>query len=310
MDNLSELNPQSETIRIPESWKFPERDTKGLKVEQIDLGQNFLAFSLPELPYIKKTSFYKGEYADYFFDSKGNPTDCRKRSRFYTNIILSTDMETHFEIDGQSSLPGDSRISVFILEPNLETGILERTNEDFNKRLGYFSFVESDDIHSNKLYTVSLGGNLVIDKAGNRVKSPNVVIIGANGENGNNLETSHWNLNPFSYDKSYSLCEREKPNEVLFQNEQGDITFKLNWEVKNGRLVVSETYLPTQTARILSAPVTLSMDEVKEAVFSKPQYVKNLLKGPGRLDVPWMKINDILETSLLYRSPDPQNSKT
>lgn len=316
---------------IPEHWQFPERGQKGLVVAQIDLDQRFLSFTLPDKPGYKNPH-YKGEYADYFFDENGNIIDCRTHSYDDTVIELrKSDMGMRF-LMGESGVDWLERLEIngiWLLEtkPNANTGVLDfgLLDEDSRGWLTYLNFdhISDKEIHSNRLHTVALG-NKFRDKFGNIIEAPNgsIDLINSDKRDGlNGFKASHWywerygfrqEVYPFEieYNERLKPDKQEKSNEVFFRDEngEGDIVFRLNWEVEDGQLVISEMHLPTQITRVLRAPVILPMDEIKKAVFSKPPYekMKDRLSGSEDLVVPWRNIDTTIGVSLAYSRPVPQ----
>lgn len=101
---MSEADSLQENPKIPENWSFPERDAPGLKIDQIDLDERFLALNIPDdLP------GFSGGSSDYFFDSEGNPREQRATRKnvfveswkdLYNYIDLAGDRNVDYEIQG------------------------------------------------------------------------------------------------------------------------------------------------------------------------------------------------------------------
>lgn len=300
-------NPQPEKVKIPGEWNFLERDTEGLKVSQIDLRQRFLAISLPNRQIHEWDSKYRGEYVDYFFDAKGEAIDYRKHSDFSTTIVLrKSDTGMRFWMNEErGGLPEDySTITVGLSETAPEVKTLEFSALDYDNYLTFLSIFAKNTFYRG-LFTIDSSRIFAKDRNGNEIKSLGAVmgLIDVGGR-GNNLEASDWSLK--DYDKSRFLSDKqEKSNEVFFRNEKGEVVFRLNWEVEDGKLVISETYLPTQITKILCAPIIFPTGEVAKAVFSRSPYEKkrNRISGLEHLEVPWREIDKILGVSLAYSSP-------
>lgn len=312
MDNLAEKS-QPEKIAIPEYWKFPERNKKGLVVKQIDLPQGFLAITLPGASYYKEKKIYKGEYVDYFFNQEGRPRELRRHSGFDTQIKLRKgESEMLLNIHEWGRLPEFSEFNgISILEPDANPRIIE----DPSKMLATVSYRYplnniDNSTHYNLLSTSCFGENFVVDRKGKKIKAPgsllNVVL-----SRGDGLKAFHWELSSlFPYEDDFLREEQRELNEVLFRDKNGkeSVVFKLKWDVKDGILIATQTHLPTQVSRTLRAPITLDMSEIAKVVFAQPPYEKpgDESNDSEDLVVPWREIDRIIGISLSYSRPVPQ----
>lgn len=223
------LNP--ENLQIPADWNFPEKGKPGLKVVQIDLGQRFVAFDLPDNPVSAKLKNYKGEYYDYIFDPEGNPLETRKHSAFDRSIRLR----------------GDIRIKYYMHE---WAGPSTHADLDivFSKsELGNFEppAFELGDVNysSGFLETVSLGTVFTILDQEHLLRSPLLIFRLVPGKSSN--IDSFWpgglrasRLSPEAREilgaGEFILQEGRRENEAIVFSQKEEQVFKINWGIQEG----------------------------------------------------------------------------
>lgn len=103
-------------IEIPKHWNFPEKNNPGLRVEQLDIENSFVAVSWPTIlgkdeegnliiysRNAEGTDFLfpdPSEYADYIVRPDGTPLSFRHHSFKDTLVVLSRgDMRVAYKIE-------------------------------------------------------------------------------------------------------------------------------------------------------------------------------------------------------------------
>ena len=321
MDKTPEINPTPENIEIPENWKFLEGDKQTLKVAQIDLGERFLAYTLPDDPKVNK-KLYKGEYRDYFFDSEGKRLQWRSHEGFDANIFLVGENFIHYNINELNAriekLPDSKKISIYFREQEYDrydrNQLLDLMRSDrlFTTRQGYIHY----DI-SGLLDSIGLEELFTRDEKGNDISSPD---LGFFRDNENDFRLRFYKAHHINKDFSYKK-DTEKDNAVgiyiLNPNQEEEKVFDVDWKIQRGEsdeertreyLVVSQIHIPTGIIKTIRAPLRLDMQKVEEAVYSKPPYSKERIGGKERLVVPWRNIDRIVGASLSYSYPPDKQS--
>ena len=80
---MKELAPPQDNGEIPYNWEFPNKSN--CSVVQIDVPQRFLSVSYPpNIGVDPGNTTYKGEYADYFINQDGKPSDYLRHETFDT----------------------------------------------------------------------------------------------------------------------------------------------------------------------------------------------------------------------------------
>jgi len=301
MKEVPGVNPQCEGLEIPDNWKFPERNQAGLKVKQIDVNQRFLAFDLPDL------GGHKGQYCDYFFNSDGEPTDSRHHHDVFTGVQLRKyDMQAHFGLQESVSNRRLMIVNVILSEPAVDgAGAFKRNGVLAFGNFGLNYFNEHDG--NNYLEVLDLGENFGRDKTGNMINGSKVVISKVPSKKLDKFDS--W-ASGFDPDFTYRYVSDGQREGITYDRQRNRLS-KLHWGVEDGKLVVSETHLPTGIIKTLRVPVVLPMDEVAKAVFARPPYakVKDRVSGLETLEVPWREIDKIIGVSLSYSRPIPQKNK-
>ncbi len=321
---MSEIKQSSEGLKIPDNWNFPERDVPGLVVRQIDLDQRFIAFD-----------FIKGRdvecYADYVFDSKGDAADCRLydvedslaestenlKTSFTTNIKLIRDHNIRYDLRGNKRLLELGRGYIFVeFEPGANyIGIATYEGEhlqrvDFNK---YFIVEELSRKEGQVPEEIDYSDFFITAMKKRRQKPYKTFLEGPSfsikkGENG-------WYFDPKGVDLDLEgelKVEREySRNQLVYLDNYRRKVFRVEWKVDEGYnseqerekcplLFVSQTHIPTDIIKTLSAPLRIDLQKVADAVFARPPYPKD---ERGRLVVPWRNIDRIVGARLAYSYP-------
>ena len=321
MDNIPEIKPTPENIEIPENWDFRYRDTPGLKIDQIDLDQRFIAFYLPTDPHTNQPL-----YGDYFFDNEGKSLVNRhyyKEGRMSelgsTSIDLVGDLEIDYWIDarpenfvdyGKHPIRRDIGISVDFREKNLNGKIGTR----FDEILGavyyegqlfngvHFGYNFAPDPNRDKhLFVPSMDFDI-------KIGTSDTMRLLLDPKNRDNEALELWG-------KGFGgLQPQINQNGAVYLDKNGDKIFQVDWKIEEdelepsrGRLAVfSQTHIPSGIVKTLRALLRLNLGEVKDAVFSRPPYQKD---ERGNLIVPWRNIDRIVGATLSYSYPPPSPQK-
>lgn len=296
---MPEINQSSEGLKIPENWKFRERNVPGIEVDDIDLDQRFIAINLLD---VQSREYGDEKYADYFFDSEGKETLFRKirvtgwvppgdeekrdRNLFQREIFLSrAEGILFYDIRGNRRLIESNR--------GLVNVHLDSPGEDpFNvvsyegQRLEYIeSYAFAED-----------PGREDLEKRG-YIKSRIFSIKKVNGQLEFDPELELEEESP----TGLQFQPQNIPNSAIYLDENGKETFRIDWKINDeGSLIVSQTHVPTGIIKTLSAPLRIDTKKVADAVFARSPYPRD---DKGRIVVPWRNIDRIVGASISYSYP-------
>lgn len=304
---MKELQP-GEQPQIPPHWNFIEKGHDGLRVEQIDLDERFLAHSVPDGEDIGPEFNRNNYFADYYFDKKGEIIQFRGHIQNYTAIQLIKG-ETRVNLRIYEEVAGLRLASLTLSESTQES--TDSIGQDNVFAIAEFDLDSDKKDGKNYLRTVTLGP--VFDR---------------DGKTGQIIKSLHSTLEKVD-GRDFWSC--------MFKGESVKSwpTFKISYEVENGILIISETQLSTQRTRVLRVPTVLEMDKIAAAVFAKPKYpyktrreidpeiqamtdeeleslerdLKGILDVP-QLAVPWKNLDKLIGVSLTFPRPashGPQN---
>lgn len=289
------------------AWNFPERNSPGLKVTQIEPDLDFIAFELPRNPRVTLPN-YRGEYSDYFFDSKGNPVDFRRHNTFDTSVQIGGDYLTTFRVHEWQGSPEHANLEAIIRLS--ETGASAAPIEGLIS-LHFKSMWNTTGEPFAKLEMASMGKIFGMDRNAKIISAPSSMtgMIGLRvleaGMVGEGSETRDWGFNTIGHKNL--IFDEERSNKVVLLDENGEPNSEIEWEVKEGILVYTQTHLPTGIRKVLRAPVKLDMSAVAEAVFAKPPYEKERSFGTDFLRVPWRHLPRIVGASLSFQYPKKED---
>lgn len=80
----------------------------------------------------------------------------------------------------------------------------------------------------------------------------------------------------------------------------------------SNRMILTQRHIPSGTIKVVSAPLEISVEEIRKIVFSKPPYTQ--IPPPVRgalpmLDVPWRNIDRIMGATLSYSTPNKKQEE-
>jgi hypothetical protein len=292
MDKTPEINSSPENLQIPENWQFPERGDPGIKVEQIDLNEKFLAYQYDINIQDPNVTHPLYGYEECFFNENGKVVVSRSHEKISTYIgfwggelpimyLLSTraqgpypssSLEVHFSSGEAGGSLGDS--------------MYDRDTLRFTALGEYFT---------------------AKDLSGVLIKSPKLVFISFQTVTPEEKRT--FDLKKDLSGSNFVVKEDEsRENEATVFNNREEEIFKVVWgeqedeREKTAIFVVSQTHIPTGIVKAFSAPLRIDTKKIAEAVFSRTPYPKD---ERGRLVVPWRNIDRIVGASISY-SYSPQ----
>jgi hypothetical protein len=318
---MSEADSSPENIRIPEHWKFKERNDSGLKVRQIDLDQRFLAF---DLHYDPNISFNTLKYGDYFFDDEGNNQVRRIyfEERIGVNpvalIDLVGDQEVEYIIKGR---PEDFDYERTL--PRIGIAVYFDETVMYEKERGIREFLGGVSFVGQRLDGIVFDRNFATDPSRRTLLwVPEMYLDISRGQS----DIENWGLDTKLKEneelrrlhgslKDYDSLQPQKiQNGAVYLDKNGHKIFQVQWKIEEDELepskgqfaVVSQSHIPSGLVKTLRAPLRLDMGKVKEAVFARPPYSKD---DRGRLVVPWTEIGRTVGTNLSYSYPPPTSQK-
>jgi len=304
---MSEIDSSPEIPKIPENWKFPERDQPDLKPVQIDNDARFLAFTVPDGRGLKSV--------EYFFNREGEAVGYY-RIPFLSGaagIAVTSDCKTQYVIP--SMLSGTAPENIYVLFKKAESKLGTFATGD---RLGAV-FYHQGELSSIQVDPVFLErpeeeDSIESPKYQLSIINSGVLLSLIDRQNDYFHGRRKFTMDNFVID---SETKKAKDKVEVFE-KNGKEVFEIKWEIREGdreegrkeSLVVSQTHIPSGIIKTLRAPLMLDMQKVEEAVYSRPPYPKERIAGKDRLIVPWRNIDRIVGASLSYSylPPNPKHS--
>lgn len=305
---MSEIDSPPENPKIPGDWKFPERGDPGLKVTQIDLGERFLAFTLPDGSDNKSV--------DYFFGSEGDITGYRVIPVIGSiSVGLTSDNKLTYDVLRiVSSLQAPELNGMSIYLKQAKSNLLLDLIED---RLGGFMY------GGRELLGLELD-SIFLEETEQQtgIESPrctlSFTIPTDKGQEGGKLVFEV--IQPREYDayrREYIagdfvlVKEAEKKIHVFDKNRkkvfeiEPSIEEAGTHEVGSEVLVFKQTHTPSGIIKTLKGPLRVDLQKVEETINVRAPYDKEKVGGKDRLVVPWTNIHRIVGAGLSYSYPPP-----
>ena len=296
---MSEISQSSENLKIPENWKFPERDQPDLKPVQVESDSRFLAFTVPDGRHQKSV--------EYFFDNEGEISGyCITPLVGNISVGLTTDSRSVYDFHRYASLDAPKVIDVTVIFKNSE--LSDETLED---RIGYIG-----SLYGN-VYLVNVDSVFLKQSEEEKeIKSPR---FGLRIENG---EVKFDAMAPKAYfeDRNEYIVEnfviRKKTEQTAeIFDKGGKQIFGVEWRTEESDkdegggqfLVINQTHIPTGIVKTLRSPLRFNLGKITESLSVGPPYNKEKKTGKEVLVVPWRNIDRIVGASISYSySPQKQ----
>lgn len=286
-----EINPQSEGLKIPANWKFPEREECGIKVVQIDINEKFLAVQRPKN--IQDSNITHPLYGseECFFNKDGEEVTFRSHMKRETYIgFRQGELPITYTLPIGSPERYSSSLHVGFNSGEAGGGLVGASYDR-----GMLRFASLDQFFTTK------------DLNGITIKSPRLIF-------GSYQIATPDEKRTFDLNKELSgndfIVEIQGKNEAAISSDQHKKLFTVAWGMQESErekipiLVVSQTHIPSGIVKTLRAPLKVDYDKVVGAALSKAPYPKD---ERGRLIVPWANIDRIVGASLSYSYP-PQKA--
>lgn len=207
MDNIPEINPKTENIKIPEHWQFEEK-SKALPVLQIDPSDKYLALrrTYPEHPEITTIT-------DYFFDRDGLPLEARSYSDF-SGGKYSIDIKKRGKIQVEYSFSHHEPYAISVSFFNPEETSMSMLHSIANPMDGIFFATD--------------GKSAIVRMARAWVKNSNPPGIDFSNEQ-NEFIKRDWNCYKIFDRGRFRLLDQAEPNKLVFVNKEGKKEYVVVW---------------------------------------------------------------------------------
>lgn len=204
MDKTPEVNSSSENPKIPEDWKFPERNKQGLKVLQIDFDGRFLAFEEPkkltQVPYL-----YSG--GEYFFSGDGQIAAFRSHGKVETSIAFNMgELRIMYTLPLGQTEPYDSLLGI-------RFGIQEMGNARYDGGILGLAHL----------------GRLFIEKDLNGIPIESPRLMFGNYEISNGDRKRRYDLSEVSSGNNFAIEGISGKSEARIFNNRHEEVFRLAW---------------------------------------------------------------------------------
>ncbi|MBI4096587.1 MAG: hypothetical protein HY425_02610 [Candidatus Levybacteria bacterium] len=83
------------------------------------------------------------------------------------------------------------------------------------------------------------------------------------------------------------------------ENEKGKAKVDVSWDQdEEGNFVVAYAHLDSRKKNVITVPSGINMTEIMQLVGKEPPYEKKMLNGVETLDIPWVRIPEIIGVNL------------
>ncbi|HVF69895.1 MAG TPA: hypothetical protein VNA13_05015 [Xanthomonadales bacterium] len=303
---------------IPDHWKLPERDAKGLQVTAVDKDRGFLRFKRPNFwPWTDMTCTEPGEQfidnkmQEVIFDSEGKIIDSLQLSkgrRLFPSDYIKPNRW------GFPRVRIDSGITTIVYNLWEFTGEPHKFGVDFEQKnpitriadpetsLGGVSYAR------NKLMQINFGG--VFGEDEDYSSAPPVTIL-ADRKGGYKI-VSEYHLGirrvklqgkesePVNGDKlndlfNVAIIEESQDKAHFIEKNTGKILFTYAWEIVDGFMVASQENVATGVIKTINAPEVVDMRGIRKAMRTRTN--KRRLKSGKQ---PWREVGNLVGAELSY----------
>ncbi len=284
---MKELAPPQDNSEIPYDWEIPNKSA--CSVVQIDLPQKFISVSYPpNLGVDTNDATYKGEYAEYFIGPSGKPANFLRHNTFDTfGQFLGDGLIVDFFVHEWHGPVGNANLDLTFKQlvpaptmPITALGHLRYESQYFGDNPSPLAALRS----------VSLGE--AFHPLSTTLNAPSVLLGTQFRTQG--LTTEEWKVSPLGNHNGYEMNSPTNDSVVF---KKGDVEYSFSWKVVDGLLIARQENLSIGLTKKLTAPLTVDMIKVGQAIFSRGPYPKD---KDGFYEIPWLNVAKIANSSLTY----------
>lgn len=303
---------------IPVEWQFPERDWEGLSVMQVAFDAGLLSLELQPNPleedWVKITAYSDaGDRIEYVLGYGGSPMDTRRSTEKFTRLNLGRDLPMRYEICDFTSLGRDPSEVAIRLDGYFSRNFNQVGKPNPFNSLASFSCDKLEFSRgrlSHQTFAVFMGQTFMkgVDSPllhlhrptffNDKLDAPAPSVI--TRTRFFDAPDQIWDLSLFA-DTGFTPLVQERPNHVVFLNQDGQETFDLQFGLEIGEdallFAARLANLQMRMVKVLRVPIFLDHQQIYDAITRKPPYQRNEY---GELDIPWQKLPSITGARLSY----------
>lgn len=274
-------SPQKPELKMPSHWQLPDKNGQ-ITVFQINEEEGFLYYAIASGGKNFRT-------IECFFDKEG-VVRAEKRNR-----TIDEDVQVDILVPGEIDM---SYMGINLLDLKAKKSVVTVM---LSHKVGTDHLPLAAVVYSGGQLESILFSNIF------KAEGEDYPVIDFERDASGAITPSNTDLEKNKTTK-FKEIKQGKPNEFHFADKSGKPICKFKWEEREGKLAVTQELIKTGELKIVTAPLELDLDGFKDAVYPKTHYPKEQvqgIKGAQRLNVPWLKIGEIVGVSLGYSKVKP-----